>query len=920
MVVKKHDFQKTAGFIQEFLSKLSCEESTAELRDSMNLVLFYLQKYYKKLRSRSISSGTSPRFHGKTLSGSLIFNGGVSPVSPACGIPDQFEWKWYNLESPRLSASLGTNEFSSLPLVLQAAKSGDSELLKELIDKDPAVVQQVDGLGRNAAMYCVHGNTPAHTECLELLINADCDLDHQANDNTTALHVAAYRDNTAAVTLLLRNKASHHIEDHQSRTPLHWAAASPSVDNLKSLLQVGGSLYAVDSEGLTPAMWACYFDQPQNLQVIHHALSRIDPQEDAIFKDTDCYGQSVMHWSVKGAGSLECLEALLSPHSAILRDNDGKTVLHTAAEKGNAAACELILEVRGNMEGLRDTDNMKRTPAHLAAICGQGEVVNCLLDRGADLLLKDSFGASAVDYIHNKQLTYCGMVLRAHSQCNEQNMAKNESVPSNPGSQDNHTTSPRPQSSAHSTETVQFQNDTTDITDKQHRESLCGQNNDVSELHGFDVEGGSVDTENEENHQKTKHDPRNGTKTADNKGDNKKAKQKNKCQSTLTRQAGFQNENDPREMLEAPSFDLRTEDGDILVVVSNLDTEGDGQEHVIDIEEGDIDIDCEENLEYSSTRLQQGHGSASSVYSEPDNADNCSISVGLSVSSLGSDNEEELNDLEIEEHAKEDKEEEEQRHQTIPESHKSSSHHSRQLPSPQDPIPSPRHPQKLAQLPSAQAEKSPPYVDDNYVEYEQDNIAVASKKKKDKNKKKKQKGPSTSELVAPLPPPRGMVPPNNSLSPLGVTKLGALDPRGIKPAPWEHGSLGPLRQAPPEPAPPVSPRMAKKGFPHPGEAFDRNENVFERPRTPEPLRSPWDMGGHHPLQPSPPDAPFRGPMEGGVHDREMGYMDIIGRGAKMESWTGKNIGGVMPHGPPGPRPPGHQTYALHGPIPRPPQH
>lgn len=129
------DFQKTAGLIQEFLSKLSCEESTAELRDSMNLVLFYLQKYYKKLRSRSVSNGTSPRFNSKSPSGSLIFNGGISPVSPACGIPDQFEWKWYNLESPRLSASLGTNEFSSLPLILQAAKSGDSGRLRELIDK-----------------------------------------------------------------------------------------------------------------------------------------------------------------------------------------------------------------------------------------------------------------------------------------------------------------------------------------------------------------------------------------------------------------------------------------------------------------------------------------------------------------------------------------------------------------------------------------------------------------------------------------------------------------------------------------------------------------------------------------------------------------------------------------------------------------
>ena len=37
--------------------------------------------------------------------------------------------------------------------------------------------------------------------------------------------------------------------------------------------------------------------------------------------------------------------------------------------------------------------------------------------------------------------------------------------------------------------------------------------------------------------------------------------------------------------------------------------------------------------------MQQGRGSASSVHSEPDNADNCSVSVGLSVSSLGSDNE-----------------------------------------------------------------------------------------------------------------------------------------------------------------------------------------------------------------------------------------------------------------------------------------
>ena len=33
---------------------------------------------------------------------------------------------------------------------------------------------------------------------------------------------------------------------------------------------------------------------------------------------------------------------------------------------------------------------------------------------------------------------------------------------------------------------------------KDHRGSLCDQNNDVSELHGFEVQGDSIDIENEE--------------------------------------------------------------------------------------------------------------------------------------------------------------------------------------------------------------------------------------------------------------------------------------------------------------------------------------------------------------------------------------------------------------------------------------
>lgn len=45
-----------------------------------------------------------------------------------------------------------------------------------------------------------------------------------------------------------------------------------------------------------------------------------------------------------------------------------------------------------------------------------------------DLSLKDCFGATAVDYIHNKHLNYCAMVIRAHTQCSEHQTTKNAFV------------------------------------------------------------------------------------------------------------------------------------------------------------------------------------------------------------------------------------------------------------------------------------------------------------------------------------------------------------------------------------------------------------------------------------------------------------------------------------------------------------
>lgn len=110
-------------------------------------------------------------------------------------------------------------------------------------------------------------------------------------------------------------------------------------------------------------------------------------------------------------------------------------------------------------------------------------------------------------------------------------------------------------------------------------------------------------------------------------------------QSLLMRQGGFQEELNLNEA--GTTFEMGSE----LVILGDID---DLQTNAGDLDDDDIEIECgnnqddQENFEYSGHRLAEERGSPSSVHSEPDHADNCSVSVGLSVSSLGSDNEEVL--------------------------------------------------------------------------------------------------------------------------------------------------------------------------------------------------------------------------------------------------------------------------------------
>eukprot|EP00112_Aurelia_sp_Birch-Aquarium-sp1_P005709 Seg1647.7 transcript_id=Seg1647.7/GoldUCD/mRNA.D3Y31 product="Ankyrin repeat domain-containing protein 55" protein_id=Seg1647.7/GoldUCD/D3Y31 len=416
MVLKKRDFQKLVNFIKEFQNKLPCDETSAELRDALNLSLLHMHKYYKRVKIRCQNGGN-------TLEGSISLTssltGAASPMSPYIPPLDRFDWRWLSLDPSKLSASFGHGEMTNfVPEIFYAIKDGDMEQLKKIVDDDPDKVNELDAIGRTTAMYAANGGTPEYLEMLQFLISKEVDLQHQSNDGFTCLHIACYYGHKDFVEALLKEKVDVNVQDSDGRAPLHWAAAYWSQDLIQLLIVNGADPKIQDNEGLTAAMWACHFDQLDNLQLLFAVQEKANPAPEARYQVVDKNGRTILHWAVTKMTNISCMKYLLNAETAHLYDEEGKTIFLCAAEHGCLAACEEILDLCSD-DVIEDMDNQGRTALHLASLGGHGEVVDFLLSRGAAVDRLDNQGASSLDYVCNRKLNYCNLVFTSYQRYKE---------------------------------------------------------------------------------------------------------------------------------------------------------------------------------------------------------------------------------------------------------------------------------------------------------------------------------------------------------------------------------------------------------------------------------------------------------------------------------------------------------------------
>jgi ankyrin repeat protein len=151
--------------------------------------------------------------------------------------------------SPPAAAPLKTAGSS----IFDAARDGDLERVKSLLNADSKLLTTKDDKGRTPIFHAIIGKKK---EVLEFLIAQGADVNATAPNGFTPLHIAAHNGYTEGGKILLDNRANPHARGGQySSTPLHAAAHGGHAEFITLLTSRGADPNARDGQGNTPLIY-----------------------------------------------------------------------------------------------------------------------------------------------------------------------------------------------------------------------------------------------------------------------------------------------------------------------------------------------------------------------------------------------------------------------------------------------------------------------------------------------------------------------------------------------------------------------------------------------------------------------------------------------------------------------------------------
>lgn len=149
----------------------------------------------------------------------------------------------------------------------EAAKSGDAEKLRQLLDKDPSLLYVKDEQGKTPLHWATGRG---QTQIIEILLNEyKVDVNVRNDNEGTALHVAASQAQPEAARILIKHGALVNAKAKDGATPLHYASLKGRkpghIEVAQILVDNGADVNARASNGATPLSMAM---KRQNTEII----------------------------------------------------------------------------------------------------------------------------------------------------------------------------------------------------------------------------------------------------------------------------------------------------------------------------------------------------------------------------------------------------------------------------------------------------------------------------------------------------------------------------------------------------------------------------------------------------------------------------------------------------------------------------
>ena len=227
---------------------------------------------------------------------------------------------------------------------------------------------------------------------LNALLDAHPDLINEPGGQgvRTALHQAVFGKHEAAVKLLLERGADPNIRcEGDNAMPLHFAVEKSMFPIVRLLIEHGADPVGEgDYHELGVIGWATAWDYIKaDKEIVDYLLA---------------HGARHNLWSAVAMGDVQAIRDLAAKGADLERRMDGtnrrRRPLHLAVIKKQVGSLTTLLKLGADMESI---DEARFTPLDQAALRGEHEMAQILLDRGAKVRLPAAFALHRTKDIQN---------------------------------------------------------------------------------------------------------------------------------------------------------------------------------------------------------------------------------------------------------------------------------------------------------------------------------------------------------------------------------------------------------------------------------------------------------------------------------------------------------------------------------------